>query len=89
MIEIEIAATASGWDATVEVDAGTDHASRHNVRVTHADMERWGGGGEPEDLVRRSFEFLLAREPAQEILKSFELADIERYFPDFGREMGA
>ena len=88
MIDIEISSTPHGWDATVEVDAGTHHASRHNVRVTHRDMERWGHGGEPEDLVRRSFEFLLEREPAKDIKKSFELADIERYFPEFGKEMG-
>ncbi len=82
-----MAATNTGWDATVEVNAGGEDASRHNVRVTHGDMERWGRGGEPEDLVRRAFEFLLQREGQQEILKSFDLADIERYFPEFPEAM--
>ncbi len=87
MIEVESLPTRSGWDATVEINAGEAGASRHNVHVTHADLERWGHGGSPEDLVRRAFEFLLEREPAQQILKSFDLSDIEHYFPEFGRVM--
>lgn len=38
-----------------------------------------------EDLVRRSFEFLLEREPAGSILASFELSVIARYFPEYDR----
>jgi hypothetical protein len=87
VIDVEAVSTNTGWDATAEVNAGQPDASRHNVRVTHADMERWGRGGAPEDLVRRAFEFLLEREPPQQILKSFDLSDVERYFPDFGEAM--
>ena len=36
-----------------------------------------------ETLVRHSVEFLLEREPADEILDEFDLADISRYFPDY------
>jgi len=53
------------------------------VRVSQADLDRWGGGGTVEDLVRRSFEFLLEREPAGSILREFDLAVIQRYFPEF------
>jgi hypothetical protein len=35
--------------------------------------------------VRRSFEFLLAREPKESILRSFDLPVIGRYFPEFVR----
>ena len=86
-ISVEAAPTRQGWDCDVEVteDGG---GSRHNVRVSRADLERWGRPAEPvEDLVRRAFEFLLAREPAGSVLKSFELADVVRYFPEFDREM--
>ena len=87
-ISVESAPTKSGWECDVEVDAGTDHGSRHRVRVLREDLERWGkGAAEPDALVRRAIEFLLEREPAHEILKSFELADIARYFPEFDREM--
>ena len=37
----------------------------------------------------RAFEFLLAREPASQILRRFDVADIARYFPEFDREIRA
>jgi len=52
------------------------------VRVSRADRERYGGGDVAE-LVRRSFEFLLAREPYTQILAEFDLSTIERYFPEY------
>ncbi|PIS13596.1 MAG: hypothetical protein COT67_00895 [Candidatus Tagabacteria bacterium CG09_land_8_20_14_0_10_41_14] len=38
---------------------------------------------EPESLVRRSFEFLLEREPKESILREFELSVIQKYFPEY------
>lgn len=38
---------------------------------------------EPRELVRRSFEFLLAREAKESILGRFNLRQIQDYFPDF------
>lgn len=37
----------------------------------------------PEELVRRSFEFLLEREPKESILREFDLLLIQKYFPEF------
>ena len=87
MLSIETAPTRTGWDCDVEINAGEENASRHHVSVTHADLERWGERGSVEDLVRRAFDFLLEREQPHEILKSFELADVSRYFPEFWDEM--
>ena len=36
-----------------------------------------------EELVRRSFEFLLEREPKDSILARFDLPMIGRYFPEY------
>ncbi|MFQ6095587.1 MAG: hypothetical protein ACE5NN_05540 [Candidatus Bathyarchaeia archaeon] len=36
-----------------------------------------------EELVKRSFEFLLAREPKESILSRFNLKVIKRYFPEY------
>lgn len=36
-----------------------------------------------EALLKRSFEFLLAREPNTSILRNFELPVIEHYFPEY------
>ena len=43
---------------------------------------------EPEELVRKSFEFLLAREPKESILRLFNLKEINTYFPEYEREVG-
>ena len=60
----------------------------HDVTVSANDYTRLGGGKvEPEELVRRSFEFLLEREPKESILTRFELSVIGRYFPEYEREM--
>jgi hypothetical protein len=77
------ARTDAGWRCDVEVRDGGS-ATRHSVTVSRAELERFGGSGaSPEELVARSFEFLLAREPKESILRAFELSVIERYFPDF------
>jgi hypothetical protein len=88
VITVECAPTRQGWDCDVEVVEG-ERSSRHNVRVGRDDLARWGSPGEesPDQLVKRAFEFLLQREPAERILKSFELRDVTRYFPEFDREM--
>ncbi|HZU81670.1 MAG TPA: hypothetical protein VE987_02080 [Polyangiaceae bacterium] len=41
-----------------------------------------------QELVRRSFEFLLQREPKESILRRFDLSVIGRYFPEFEATIG-
>lgn len=36
-----------------------------------------------EDLIKRSFQFLLEREPKESILQQFDLSVINRYYPDY------
>lgn len=86
-IDVRVTETAGGWScvASVRSSAGT---TEHVVRVTRADLDRLSpGASDPADLVRRSFEFLLEREPATSILRTFDLPDIGRYFPAFEREI--
>jgi hypothetical protein len=40
-----------------------------------------------EELVRKSFQFLLQREAKESILGSFNLRVIKRYFPEYEDEM--
>jgi hypothetical protein len=52
--------------------------------VTRDDLSRLApGAATPENLVRRSVEFLLEREPRTSILARFDLPVIGRYFPDY------
>lgn len=70
---------------TVEVEGGP--RTEHRVRVPAADLERLDPGArDPHLLVNRSFRFLLAREPATSILRSFDLTEIGRYFPEYEAE---
>ena len=60
----------------------------HEVTVNPNDSTKLAGGNvHPEELVRRSFEFLLEREPKESILTRFDLSAIGRYFPEYEREM--
>lgn len=40
-----------------------------------------------EDLIERSFQFLLERESRQSILSEFDLSVISRYFPEYETEI--
>jgi len=81
------AASGAGWVCEVTVrDPGSE--TRHAVSVARTDLARYAPDADgPADLVRRSFEFLLAREPKESILRSFELPVIGRYFPEYEREI--
>jgi hypothetical protein len=91
MRRIEVTATpdASSWTCQVSVEEDGRSVSNHVVDVTKSDMQRLATGGSVEDLVQRSFEFLLEREPPQSILRRFGLSDIERYFPEYPRVIRA
>jgi hypothetical protein len=62
--------------------------SSHHVTLAPGDYQRLTKGKiEPQELVRRSFEFLLEREPKESILPRFDLLVIGRYFPEYEREI--
>jgi hypothetical protein len=68
-----------------EVVVGRDAAAtHHSVSISREDLARLAPGQyDPERLVAASFDYLLAREPREAILPSFELPVIERYFPGY------
>jgi hypothetical protein len=89
MAEIEVRTSDLGdryeCQVTVRERRGT---SQHQVKVRKADYERLAGGqASPEELVTESFRFLLEREPKESILRSFDIMVINRYFPEYEREI--
>jgi len=68
------------------IEAGSETA--HQVTLDPKDHARLAGASvEPEKLIRKSFEFLLEREPKESILSRFDLSVISRYFPEYEREI--
>jgi hypothetical protein len=72
----------------VRLTDGDGSTTEHDVTVSRADWERFGAGFRtPEALVEASFRFLLDREPKEQILSAFDLGQIPRYFPSYGRDI--
>ena len=80
MIKVE---KKSQQEFTVKVEE-----KEYNVGL---DDEYWqdltGGKIAKEELIKKSFEFLLEREPKESILSRFNLRIINQYFPEFEEEI--
>jgi hypothetical protein len=80
---------AGGETFRVRVTEGSGETT-HEVTVSPEDLAQLGRTQErPEEFVGRCFEFLLAREPKESILASFDIRLIGRYFPEFEEEIRA
>ena len=63
-------------------------ATEHDVTLSRADHERLASRyPTPEVFIRACFEFLLEREPKEQILPSFDVSVIATYFPEFERRI--
>jgi hypothetical protein len=87
MTSIDVACVGSradGWTCSVALRDGGRDVSSHRVQVAAHDLDRLApGAADPTTLVEASFAFLLERESPASILRSFELTEIGRYFPDY------
>ena len=60
----------------------------HRVTLKSGDYQMLTGGKvSAEELIRKSFEFLLQRESKESILSRFDLPVIRRYFSEYEREI--
>lgn len=88
MATIEVRQTGSGTTLAFDVTVEEGDRSTHQVTLDPPYFERLRRDEEdPEAFVRRCFEFLLAREPKESILGSFDVSVIARYFPEFEKEI--
>jgi hypothetical protein len=74
--QFQVRVRDGGSETTHNVDVPGDFESEHGLPLVPL-----------ETLVERSFEFLLEREPANSILRSFTLDEISRYFPEYLEEI--
>jgi hypothetical protein len=85
-IDVSCNPAVDGWACSVVVTE-PGGSTRHEVTLQQSDLARLAPTEKPDELVRRAFEFLLAREPGESILRSFDLMAIARYFPEFEAEI--
>lgn len=75
-------------DNAFEVTVAGHSTTTHRVTVEPGYYRQLTGGSiSPEALIRKSFEFLLDREPNTSILRTFDLSVIGKYFPEYEREI--
>ncbi|KKU11538.1 MAG: hypothetical protein UX16_C0012G0012 [Parcubacteria group bacterium GW2011_GWB1_45_7] len=71
----------------VEVTEGGS-ATEHRVTLAFDYYETITNGEiDPDELVKKSFEFLLDKEPKEAILGEFNIEEILQHFPDFEDEV--
>lgn len=75
---------SSTYQVTVVAQSTTMHTV--NVQADYA-LKLTNGRLSKTELLKKSFEFLLQREPNTSILRSFDLSVISRYFPEYEREI--
>jgi hypothetical protein len=80
-VDVRCGRDGDRWLCLVRVREG-HLATEHRVTVAPGDLARLDpAAADPARLVRAAFAFLLEREPASSILRSFDLPVIGRYFP--------
>ena len=68
------------------IEGGSE--SVHQVTLDPKDYAKLAGATVgPDELLRKSFQFLLEREPEESILSRFDLSVISSYFPEYEREI--
>ena len=85
MAQITVRPAGESRFSVLVQDGGSE--TQHEVTVSPDDLERLSGERTPDAFIRDCFEFLLAREPKESILPSFDVSVIGRYFPEFEREI--
>jgi hypothetical protein len=86
MASIDVRISKQGVAYVADVTVKDRAITAHRVRVSLAELDKYGGRDDVAGLVHRSFEFLLAREPNTSILREFSLSTIERYFPEYAEQ---
>jgi hypothetical protein len=88
MVQIEIKSQekSDGWTFRVVVKQdGTQ--TEHQVEMSQKFYQSLDTQASPEEVVRKSFEFLLENEPKEAILSQFNIEIISQYFPGYKQEI--
>lgn len=86
-IDVHSTPESDGWSFRVTVSEGSSQTTHRVTMSRNSYQQLTNEACTPEELVRRSFEFLLEQEPKESILREFEITVISRYFPDYEAEI--
>ncbi|OGD81523.1 hypothetical protein A3A54_02295 [Candidatus Curtissbacteria bacterium RIFCSPLOWO2_01_FULL_39_62] len=81
--------TLSGWQFKVNInikdlDKNSQEEYNLTIELDETDYVRLTNRSiNPEEMVKKSVNFLLSRENARNILTSFNLMEISKYYPDY------
>ena len=91
MVEADVYEVVVGQRVSSELQRGAINITDETVHRVHMSQAYYrklcGATTTHEWVLLNAFQFLLEREPNTAILKSFDLPDIVRYFPEFEAEM--
>lgn len=83
---IEVRSSEDGEFVVIVEEGGSK--TEHDVTLRDNYYKKLTGGKiSKEELIKRSFEFLLERESNESILREFDLETISTYFPEYEEEI--
>jgi len=88
-VDVECSPTGSGWRCNATVDDGQG-TTGHVVTVGAEDALALAAASTTSGvgrLVYETMDFLLEREPKELILRTFDITDVGRYFPEYSGEI--
>lgn len=86
-ISIEKKEKEDGWQFAVSVTENNSSTTHKVLLSKKYYLKLSKEKCTPEALVKKSFEFLLEREPKESIMSKFDLAVISRFFPEYEEEI--
>lgn len=86
----DIEETPLGWRAEVVV-GGEDDATAHTVSLSRTLATKLSGQDDPDprEILVKTFDFLLHKEPKESILQEFDVSTVSTFFPDFEQSFTA
>ncbi len=85
-VKVEKSKTEKGWKFNVTVNE-KGSSTRHQVTMSKDFYTSLDTKTKPEEIIKKSFNFLLEREPKEMILSKFDVTVISRYFPEFENQI--
>jgi len=82
IMKIQENKTSGGWKFDVEI-IDQDSKTNHTITMSEDFYNSLNTVVSPKEVVEESFNFLLKRESKEQILSTFDITLISKYFPEY------